>query len=356
MNRIHATRAASPGRGWTTAALVLAVALTGLTAPGIAAPRGPALVFEPSSLDFGRMNQHETRSAEVTLTNEGDEVLMITKVEPSCGCTVAELPRDVLKPGESMVLPVTFDSRSFSGDQHKLISVYTNDPENPVLEIPIEATVLVPLMIDPPRKQLGFGRVRRGEVKTEEATFTAMMAPEITVTPVRWDRSVFDVEVRHDYEGDPQRELVLVSTKPDAPLGDHRDFLTVRTDLPEAPTVDLELFATVVQDVAVFPDRINFRYVMRGKEMVNKVRVYASDPTVEFKVTGAEIDLPDFTTSVETTKPGKEFVVHIEGTPLPMSDERVQAAKGRMSGTLTIFTDLPQVPELKVQVVYLLRV
>lgn len=338
------------------AALLLA---TFVSVPVLGAPAAAgkaALVVDPARLDFGRMAQHQVRNAEVTIRNGGTATLEIYGVEPSCGCTVAELKVKELAPGQSTVLPVTFDSKAFSGPQHKTIRLSSNDPDQPNFDIQIEALVLVPLLIDPPHKQLGFGQVRRGDPKTRSVTLTAMEAAELTVTATRWNKAVFDVEVRHDEGGNPASEVVLVKLNPAAPLGEHREFMTLRTDLADMPSVDVELFATIVQDVMAQPERVNFRYVARDQKLEGRVRVSAVDPAVKFKITGVEIDLPGFRATVEPTQPGKEAFVHFEGTPLPETDARVVAAKGRMAGKLTIKTDLPGTPELQVEILYLVRV
>jgi len=74
------------------------------------------------------------------------------------------------------------------------------------------------------------------------------------------------------------------------------------------------------------------------------------------KVTRAEIDLPNFDASVEVRVPNQDIVVVISGRPLPVSDHRVVAAQGRMQGTLRIFTDSPEQPEIPVKVTYLLKI
>jgi hypothetical protein len=76
---------------------------------------------------------------------------------------------------------------------------------------------------------------------------------------------------------------------------------------------------------------------------------------VEFKITGAKIDLPDFSIEVIETIPNQETVVRLIGTPLPTNDPRAVEAKGRMKGILRIFTDQESLPELQVSVRYLLK-
>jgi hypothetical protein len=46
-----------------------------------------------------------------------------------------------LKPGESTALTITFDPQQRSGTHQKALTVYSNDPQNPVVRIMLGAYV-----------------------------------------------------------------------------------------------------------------------------------------------------------------------------------------------------------------------
>ena len=148
---------------------------------------------------------------------------------------------------------------------------------------------------------------------------------------------------------------MVVTSRPDAPYGDHREFIRVRTNVPDMPFVEFEAFLNVVHDLVARPAHVNFRYVERNQVLKYKVRVRPTMDSFEFKVTGAEIDLPGFKAEVEEVIPNTEVFVHITGRPLGTSDPRAIEKGGRMTGTLRIFTDLESQPELQVSVTYLLK-
>ena len=72
-----------------------------------------------------------------TLSNGGDELLIITDVIPSCGCTTATLETYELEPGQSVELPITIDTTGFSGFVLRVIDIFSNDPENPIFTLTI---------------------------------------------------------------------------------------------------------------------------------------------------------------------------------------------------------------------------
>ena len=54
--------------------------------------------------------------------------LIITSVKPSCGCTVADYPKQPIPSGGEESISVTFDAKS-PGYFSKTIAVYTNTEE-----------------------------------------------------------------------------------------------------------------------------------------------------------------------------------------------------------------------------------
>jgi hypothetical protein len=58
---------------------------------------------------------------------------------------------------------------------------------------------------------------------------------------------------------------------------------------------------------------------------------------------------------VEETIPNYESFVRLEGRALPANDPRCVESKGRISGTLTIHTNLPELPTMTVPVRYMVR-
>ena len=72
-----------------------------------------------------------------TLSNTGNETLVISDVIPSCGCTTATLETHELEPGQSVELPVTIDTTGFRGLVLRVIDIFSNDPANPIFTLTI---------------------------------------------------------------------------------------------------------------------------------------------------------------------------------------------------------------------------
>ena len=86
----------------------------------------PVIKFEMESYDFGKIKQGSKVSYDFKFTNTGKSPLIITNAVATCGCTTPEYPKTPVKPGESGVIHVTFDSAGKQGLQDKMITITAN--------------------------------------------------------------------------------------------------------------------------------------------------------------------------------------------------------------------------------------
>lgn len=86
----------------------------------------PAITFVTESHDFGRLKAGENISYSFKFTNTGDADLVISGCDASCGCTIADYPRERIAPGESGYITVSFKSAGLSGMQIKEVTVAAN--------------------------------------------------------------------------------------------------------------------------------------------------------------------------------------------------------------------------------------
>lgn len=84
------------------------------------------ITFEMDSYNFGDINQGDTVSHDFKFTNTGSHDLIITGARGSCGCTVPVWPKRPIKPGESDVVKVQFNSKNKKGAQNKTVTVTAN--------------------------------------------------------------------------------------------------------------------------------------------------------------------------------------------------------------------------------------
>lgn len=85
-----------------------------------------AITFDNDLHDFGRLSAGESISYSFHFTNTGNADLIITGCSATCGCTVADYPRQRIAPGGDGYITVTFKSAGKSGHQFQEVTVATN--------------------------------------------------------------------------------------------------------------------------------------------------------------------------------------------------------------------------------------
>ena len=102
----------------------------------------PVFDFSVDKHDFGIIKQGEKISYAFKFKNAGKGDLVITSASGSCGCTVAEYPKDPIAPGKESVINIVFDSEGKQGMQLKTVTLLANTiPNTKVLTITGEVIV-----------------------------------------------------------------------------------------------------------------------------------------------------------------------------------------------------------------------
>lgn len=82
--------------------------------------------FDETEHDFGTIKEGQTVENQFKFTNSGKSDLIITNAQASCGCTVAEYPKDAVKPNQEGIIKVKFSSEGKHGKQEKSITISAN--------------------------------------------------------------------------------------------------------------------------------------------------------------------------------------------------------------------------------------
>ena len=82
--------------------------------------------FDKEVHDFGEIMQGEIVSTTFTIKNIGENDLYVVEAHGSCGCTVPEVTKEAIAPGESAPIQVKFDSNGKSGEVTKSVMITCN--------------------------------------------------------------------------------------------------------------------------------------------------------------------------------------------------------------------------------------
>ncbi len=234
----------------------LLVALcTVMTASSEDAP-APKIACDAPQYNFGSVSDVTEIRHTFVLRNTGNADLTIQQVRPACGCTTAPLAANtVIPPGGSVDLPTTLKV-SNPGEQHKSITVSSNDPQTPQYRLEINGTV-----------------ARQVDVRPQQATLeitpsTPFATTEILIT--------FNTPEPHAITGINTNSLTLCTVAMQERRPGHEYALTiatapglnmqttyvttnvtVSTDHPTHPSLNIPIILQLIREVVVLPNQLS---------------------------------------------------------------------------------------------------
>ena len=105
----------------------------------VAPPTTPPIVDEAtltsiqwidSSKSMGTVTEGGVLKINYRFRNSGAKPLVIQNVQPGCGCTVADYPKQPIAPGQEGEITAEFDTKGREGVQKKNITVTANTREH----------------------------------------------------------------------------------------------------------------------------------------------------------------------------------------------------------------------------------
>jgi hypothetical protein len=102
-------------------------------------PNAPEAKYETEVLDYGTIEYDADGTREFKFKNTGKEPLIIYSATGSCGCTVPTAPKEPIKPGETGVIKVHYDTKRV-GSFEKTVTVSSNG-KTPSKTLKIKGTV-----------------------------------------------------------------------------------------------------------------------------------------------------------------------------------------------------------------------
>lgn len=92
----------------------------------VSAVDAPVIKFEEEIYDFGVITEGTSVKYEFKFKNTGKTPLIISNATATCGCTEPEYPTKPIKPGNSGIIKVVFNSQGKVGMQDKVVSIVSN--------------------------------------------------------------------------------------------------------------------------------------------------------------------------------------------------------------------------------------
>ena len=103
----------------------------------------PVMTFETIVIDYGTIEQNSNGERIFKFKNTGNEPLIITSATGSCKCTVPSYSKEPIKPGETGLITVKYDTKNI-GNFEKNITIVSN-AKNATIILKIKGTVKIDL-------------------------------------------------------------------------------------------------------------------------------------------------------------------------------------------------------------------
>lgn len=101
---------------------------------------GPKIAVFPTSMNFGSPTLGQSKTLTLLVSNEGGQSLRVLNMVASSGDFTLSETGFRLDPGGEKILTVSFQP-SLIGNVQEVLDIPSNDPERPMLQIPLRATV-----------------------------------------------------------------------------------------------------------------------------------------------------------------------------------------------------------------------
>lgn len=106
--------------------LVLFTFLAAVSTTAFGQSKPAEFKFEKETHDFGKISMTKPATVEFKFTNTGDQPLIITKVESTCGCTAPEYTKTPVKTGETGTIKVVYTPAGSPLPFSKSITISSN--------------------------------------------------------------------------------------------------------------------------------------------------------------------------------------------------------------------------------------
>ncbi len=299
-------------------------------------------MFDHTSHDFGVVARGAKVEHVFTMQNIYVEDVRIADIRSTCGCTVPEVDRRLLKTWEKAQIKVVIDTRRFLGRKDATLSVRLDQPFPAEVQLHTHCYIRGDVVVEP-------GEVRFGTVVQATAAQQRVSVRYAGRTDWRIERA----ESRNPYleaqaveAADSARALgrinydLLVTLKAGAPAGYLREELLLVTNdySSQSARIPVMVQAVVVPAVTVRPSPLLMPVLAIGQSATRQLVVQAARP---FRVTGVECDDPRFRFKL----PEDARTVQL----IPVTFTAAGSA-GQVARTVKIATDLPDSPAVEVAV------
>jgi len=302
----------------------------------------PKIQFDKTVYDFGSTSMVQQLAGKFIISNTGSATLEIKKPQPSCGCTVPALKTDKLAPGEKTELTFTLNVGMPRGHLEKHITVPSNDPTQPSVNLTLKADIVATFDVIP--ANIGLGNLRQGMTTNITVQIKRLDGKPLGLT--RAEAGMKNVKPKlGSVEGTNDTVQLAVEIEADSPPRSLNDQVRIYSGDSAQPLITVPINGRIVGDLTANPEAQFWGIVdvdnwpgARPEQAVRKFTIVSNNPDTNFEIKKATTDLADVTVDYNTIVTGKTYEVVATLAKAPKQSER---------GKITLETNLASQPTVE---------
>jgi hypothetical protein len=313
----------------------------GFTVSRATAAGTPRIQFDKTVYDFGVTSGVQSVTGTFTFSNTGDGELKVDAPKPSCGCTVASVKPDTLKPGEQGELVFTLNMYNLGGHIEKTIGVPSNDPINTNLVLTVQVENKLKYVLTP--AFVALGDVHPGATTNAVIEVKRTDGGKLAINRTEAGGAV-DVQVQSVDDQTARLNLKVLA------FGSPRrisEVLRVYGEDGSSPIGTVMIYGRIVGDLVVSPEAVFWGITNPGNWAANaaaearRVAVTSTKPDQALEISNLSWDVPEMKVELVPVEKGKSYTI-IASLPQP--------PKESVHGSISFNTNLPSQPQVVVPV------
>jgi hypothetical protein len=341
---------------------LLTVALFTMTSIGVAwaegtnnpaeaaKPPGPApkIHFDKTVYDFGVTSFVESVTGTFTFQNGGEGDLKVGAPKPSCGCTVASVKPDTLKPGEKGELVFKVNVGTAHGALEKHITVPSNDPQSPSINLAIKVDIKQVIDISP--GSISLGSIRQGTSTNGSVTIRRLDGKKLVLGKIEPANKMLHARVEpvEGTNADQAAKVVFELKGDGAPVRFNENVKLFADGItPSIGTIYVN--GQVLGDVVIDHESLYWSVMDPARtpannplaQQVRRVTITSTRSDRALEVKNVMSSLKDLTVELSTIETGKVYMVTATLDGKPEKSEQ---------GSVSFDTNTPSQPKITIPV------
>ncbi|HXR08147.1 MAG TPA: DUF1573 domain-containing protein [Candidatus Acidoferrum sp.] len=325
---------------------------------------GPRMQFNTENHDAGTNLAGDTIQFAFVVTNTGDEMLLLSNVHASCGCTVIgsnapPVPTSgggiqpgttttwthEIAPGQTGVIPLQIMTSGLRGSINKTVEVTSNDRTRPRVTLHVSAVVWLPIEVEPPMASFtvipGVSNANSQVLRI----FNRMESP-LSLSDPQSSTNAFSAVLKTNVSGQ-EFELTIIAdplslSHPSLGASLIQGQISMKSSATNKNPLTITVFETIYPEITVFP--LNLQVPSGPLTQPSTSHLQIRGNAANITLSDPQVNAPGVEVAVKTLQTNRQYYLDI------VFPAGFQAGTNQQV-TLTVKTDNPHFPTITVPVI-----